>query len=161
MWSRVTVVFLTFVTLIVVSGCQAGDNSDYEPIFVGLSAATATPTLTPTPRFSPTPAPSATPTPIPPPFNLAETDNILLLGTDRRPDWTNWRTDSIMVIGIDYEYRRAAVFSIPRDLYVDIPGYGQGRINQIDYIGENTLKTEGGGPALLSQVIQRYAGHYH
>ncbi|MBI1294153.1 hypothetical protein GC175_04240, partial [bacterium] len=156
MWSRITLYFVTICVLVLVAGCQATGSTEYEPVFLGLSA--ATPTATPTPTVPPTPAASPTPTPIPPPFNLAKTDNILLLGTDRRPDWTNWRTDSIMIIGLDHEYNRAAVLSIPRDLYVDIPGYGQGRINQIDYLGETSLKTDGGGPALLSQVIEDELG---
>lgn len=156
MWSRIAVCFVTFCVLVLITGCQATGSTEFEPVFVGLSA--ATPTATPLPTVPPTPSASPTPTPIPPPFNLAETENILLLGTDRRPDWTNWRTDSIMIIGLDYEYKRAAVLSIPRDLYVDIPGYGQGRINQIDYLGETSLKAEGGGPALLSQVIQDELG---
>ncbi|MEZ4639248.1 MAG: LCP family protein [Caldilineaceae bacterium] len=157
MRSRIAVFTLSLFALLSLAGCQAG-GAEFEPIFVGLSASTPTPAATPTPLFTPTPAASPTPTPIPPPFDLAQTDNILLLGTDRRPDWTNWRTDSIMIVGIDYEYRRAAVFSIPRDLYVDIPGYGAGRINQIDFLGENVLRTEGGGPALLSQVIEDVLG---
>ncbi|RME58574.1 MAG: LytR family transcriptional regulator, partial [Caldilineae bacterium] len=102
--------------------------------------------------------PTPTPTPPPPPFSLRTSNNLLLLGTDRRPDWTNWRTDSIMILGVDRRYRRAAVLSIPRDLYIQVPGYGQARINQVDYIGEKILKTPGGGPALVSQVLSDTLG---
>lgn len=158
MQKRLLQLLCAILALFVLNGCATDGSTEMQPIFVGLSGATRTPTSTPTPRFTPTPAATPTPTPIPPPFSFSNTDNLLLLGTDRRPNWTNWRTDSMMVIGIDHAYKRAVVFSIPRDLYVNIPGYGQGRINQVDYIGEHTLKTPGGGPALVSQVISETLG---
>lgn len=105
------------------------------------------------------PAPDAAllPAPIGPAFNWSQTENFLLLGTDHRPGWTSWRTDVVMVVGIDRANARAAVFSIPRDLYVQIPGYGWGRINQVDNIGEKA-SPGGGGPALLSQVLANTLG---
>lgn len=152
MRSRILVFLIVLVAVLALSGCQATGSTEFEPIFVGMAGATPTPTATPTPSIPPTP------TPPPPPFDLTKTDNILLLGTDRRPDWTNWRTDSIMIVGLDYEYQRAAVFSIPRDLYIEIPGYGPGRINQVDYIAESARKEPGGGPETLSQIIEDVLG---
>lgn len=56
--------------------------------------------------------------------------NILLLGIDRRPgEAFVSRTDSMMVISINPETDSASILSIPRDLYVQIPGYGEDRIN--------------------------------
>jgi LCP family protein required for cell wall assembly len=56
--------------------------------------------------------------------------NILLMGIDRRPgEAFVSRTDSMMVISINPETDSASILSIPRDLYVEIPGYGQDRIN--------------------------------
>lgn len=56
--------------------------------------------------------------------------NILLLGIDRRPgEAFVSRTDSMMIISIDPQADTATVLSVPRDLYVEIPGYGQERIN--------------------------------
>lgn len=146
-------VFLLFATSSLLAGCQT-TGFEMTQIFQGL----ATPTWTATPIYTPTPATTPTPTPIPPPFNLRETDNLLLLGTDRRPNDGSWRTDTIMIVGIDRLYNRAAVLSIPRDLYLGIPGYGQYRINQLDYLGEAVWKVAGGGPALLSQVIEDNLG---
>ncbi|MFO7634799.1 MAG: LCP family protein [Caldilinea sp.] len=107
------------------------------------------------------PAPDYVPTslsaPIGPAFNWSQTENFLLLGTDHRPGWTSWRTDVVMVVGVDRANSRVAVFSIPRDLYVQIPGYGWGRINQVDYMGEKA-NPGGGGPALLSQVLANSLG---
>lgn len=92
-----------------------------------------------------------------PAFNWSKTENYLILGTDRREGWTSWRTDTVIILGVDRELNRAAVFSIPRDLYVQIPGYGWGRINQVDYMGEQR-NGEGGGPALISEVLSKTLG---
>lgn len=107
---------------------------------------TETPTITPTPSVTPT----ITPTPAP--KTIRETDNFLVLGVDRRPGEYAWRTDTIMIVAIDYDAGQIGVVSIPRDLWVQIPGYGMGRINQVDFEGEQQ-KYPGGGPALVAKVI--------
>ncbi len=150
---RPVVPVLLLVTLLL-TACQVGS-----PL---MAAQVPTPTASRKPRPIPPPwrtaAPGPTPTPTPVPLSLLETENILLLGTDRRPNWTSWRTDTIMVVGIDRERDRVGILSIPRDLYVEIPGIGPRRINQADYYGERVLKVQGGGPALLSQVISDTLG---
>jgi polyisoprenyl-teichoic acid--peptidoglycan teichoic acid transferase len=88
--------------------------------------------------------------------DLTTTENILILGMDQRPGDTAWRTDTIMVAAIDHETDRIGIVSIPRDLWVNIPGFGPGRINQVDMQGE--LQKKGGGPALVSRVIQDTLG---
>jgi LCP family protein required for cell wall assembly len=56
--------------------------------------------------------------------------NILMMGIDRRPgEAFISRTDSMMVISINPAKDTISVLSIPRDLYVQIPGHGQERIN--------------------------------
>jgi len=79
------------------------------------------------------------------------------LGTDRRPEWGDWRTDTIIVVSINPEARYVSMLSIPRDLWVRIPGYGVGRINTVDFIGE-WKKAEGGGPGLLKRTIEENLG---
>jgi polyisoprenyl-teichoic acid--peptidoglycan teichoic acid transferase len=96
--------------------------------------------------------------PAEPAFAWSETKNILVLGTDRRPWDASWRTDTIMVVGVDRARQRIAVLSIPRDLYVEIPHYGYGRINQADYIGERVARIKGGGPALISMILNETFG---
>jgi LCP family protein required for cell wall assembly len=92
------------------------------------------------------------------PESLQQTENILILGTDQRNnDGGGWRTDTIMVAAIDYENQRVGLISIPRDLYVQIPGAGMARINQADYLGE-VEKYPGGGPALTGKLIEEYLG---
>lgn len=88
---------------------------------------------------------------------LERTENILVLGADQRPGWEAWRTDSIMVVAIDAKYQQVGIISIPRDLYVEVPGYGKERINAVDYIGEKK-KFPGGGPALAARVISDSLG---
>lgn len=130
-----------------------------EPATPTQAAPTDTPTLTPTPLPTDTPTPAASPTPSPTiaPRSLTETENILVLGMDQRPGERGWRTDTIIVVAIDHEAKQVGLISIPRDLWVDIPGYGPGRINQVDVQGE-VQKYPGGGPALAQKVIQDTLG---
>jgi LCP family protein required for cell wall assembly len=51
---------------------------------------------------------------------------------------------------------RVALLSIPRDLYVAIPGRGTGRINTAHFWGEN--ETAGGGPALAAETVAQNFG---
>lgn len=99
---------------------------------------------------SATALPSARFTPIP--SRLDNTLNVLLLGSDRRPEETVWRTDVMMVVFLDRAQGRAAVLSLPRDLYVDIPTRGWDRLNIADFWGEYS-QYPGGGPGLLARVI--------
>jgi LCP family protein required for cell wall assembly len=93
------------------------------------------------------------------PVDLTRTENILVLGTDNRPELEAWRTDSIMVVVIDPKIGQVGIVSIPRDLYVDVPGYDKGkeRLNAVAYIGEK-LDYPGGGPALVRQVVEDQLG---
>ncbi|MBI4674055.1 MAG: LCP family protein [Chloroflexi bacterium] len=83
---------------------------------------------------------------------LDQTLNVLLLGSDQRPGEPVWRTDVIMIAFLDTTNGRAAVLSLPRDLYVNIPTRGWDRINITDFWGEYT-KYPDGGPGLLKRVI--------
>ncbi len=78
--------------------------------------------------------------------------NIVLLGLDRRPDeGFVARSDTLMLLTVDPGAPQAALLSIPRDLYVEIPGYGANRINTAHFWGE--YERSGGGPALTMQTI--------
>lgn len=83
---------------------------------------------------------------------LDKTLNVLLLGSDRRPDDPVWRTDVMMIAFLDLSNGRAAVLSLPRDLYVNIPTRGWDRLNIADFWGEYT-KYPGGGPGLMQRVV--------
>lgn len=55
--------------------------------------------------------------------------NILLLGSDIRPNSTGFRTDTIILLTINKDLGTVNLTSIPRDLYVYIPGWTMQRIN--------------------------------
>jgi LCP family protein required for cell wall assembly len=64
--------------------------------------------------------------------------DILLLGTDHAQlagRETAHRSDSITLVRVDTGKHRLAYLSIPRDLVVDIPGYGESKINAAMQIG--------------------------
>jgi polyisoprenyl-teichoic acid--peptidoglycan teichoic acid transferase len=80
---------------------------------------------------------------------------VLVLGLDKRPGeiGTGFRTDTMILLSIDPTTRSIGMMSIPRDLYVPIPGESaMQRINSAYVLGE--LKRPGGGPALAVQTIQ-------
>lgn len=91
------------------------------------------------------------------PVDFTRTENILVLGSDNRPELEAWRTDSIMVVVIDPDLRQVGIVSIPRDLYVDVPNYGKERLNAVAYIGEKS-QYPGGGPALARRVVEEQLG---
>jgi LCP family protein required for cell wall assembly len=77
------------------------------------------------PQESGVPSTLAVPTP---PFT--QTTNILLVGIDRRPNQKRGgRPDAIVIAAISDKTGHLGVISVPRDLYVDIPGWGVDRIN--------------------------------
>ena len=81
---------------------------------------------------------------------------VLLLGTDRRgPEGSTNNTDALMFFSLDLTAQRIVMFSIPRDLYVEIPGYGQERVNVAYAWG----KQDGtGGLALARQTVSATLG---
>jgi LCP family protein required for cell wall assembly len=85
--------------------------------------------------------------------------NILLVGLDQR--WQvqhrSFRTDTIMIASLHADTNEALLFSIPRDLYVEVPEHGKRRINIAHVLGE-TQDYPGGGPALLMDTIQQNFG---
>ena len=77
---------------------------------------------------------------------------LLLLGTDgdrteARADAR--RSDSILLVRTDPKRHRIAYLSIPRDLRVEIPGYGSNKINAAFQLG---------GPTLAMQTIRSLTG---
>lgn len=80
--------------------------------------------------------------------------NILILGLDARPgEGMVTRTDTIILVTVDPEQPYVGMLSIPRDLYVNIPGYGMDRINVAHVLGEN--EAPGRGPRLAAETIEQ------
>jgi len=90
--------------------------------------------------------------------------NILLLGIDQRPQESSfYRTDTMILASIDPATHSAAMLSIPRDLWVTIPGYGENRINTAHSTGD-AQEYPGGGVALAKRTVWYCLGvpvHYY
>lgn len=88
--------------------------------------------------------------------------NVLVMGIDQREGEEGpWRTDTMLVLTLDPVTMTGGMLSIPRDLWVPIPGYEEGRINTAHYIGEID-DYPGGGPALAAKTVQYNLGvHIH
>lgn len=70
--------------------------------------------------------------------------NFVLLGSDSRDvdDASEGRSDSIMVVHLNKAHDEAYIVSFPRDMYVDIPGHGKGKINAAFAYGGTQLMVE-------------------
>jgi polyisoprenyl-teichoic acid--peptidoglycan teichoic acid transferase len=83
---------------------------------------------------------------------LSNPTTTLLIGTDggSAPGRTDARrSDSLMLMRTDPDKHRLTYLSIPRDLRVDIPGFGSGKINAANQFG---------GPALTLATVRRLTG---
>jgi LCP family protein required for cell wall assembly len=84
---------------------------------------------------------------------------VLVMGLDRRPGEFGlaFRTDTMMIVSIDPITNSLGILSIPRDLYVEVPGYTDyQRINSAMVLGE--IRSPGLGPQLTMQTVQYNLG---
>lgn len=77
--------------------------------------------------------------------------NILLLGIGGEKHDGPYLSDTIILTSIKPSTKEVAMFSLPRDLLVEIPGYGFGKINAADAYGE--VREKGYGPILASEIV--------
>ena len=95
-----------------------------------------------------------------PEWNGSDRVTLLLMGLDYR-DWLADegapRTDSMMLLTLDPVARTAGMLSIPRDLWVDIPGFERNRINTAYSQGEG-FNVPGGGPGLAMRTVENLLG---
>ena len=85
---------------------------------------------------------------------------IIVAGLDRRPDQTDRAAlaDSLILLSIDPRANSVGLLSIPRDLYVTVPGEEERqRINRAHLIGE-WRSPNGGGAMLLQQTLYQNFG---
>jgi LCP family protein required for cell wall assembly len=98
--------------------------------------------------------------PTPEPWDGAERVTLLVMGLDYR-DWESGdgppRTDTMILLTLDPVNRTAGMLSIPRDLWVNIPGFDYGKINTAYQLGE-AFKLPGGGPGLAMQTVEELLG---
>lgn len=116
----------------------------------------------------PTPVVAAPEIDLPPTWDGASRVNVLLLGLDteyRDPDDPLYnaerqgpsRSDTMILLTFDPQTMTAGMLSIPRDLWVKIPGFEYAKINTAYYNGE-AFKLPGGGPELAIQAVEQLLG---
>jgi LCP family protein required for cell wall assembly len=78
-------------------------------------------------------------------------------------DYNDWRagetphSDTMMLLTIDPVNKTAAMMSLPRDMWVNIPGFDYGRINEAYFDGE-AYNLPGGGAELARQTVEQFIG---
>ena len=92
-------------------------------------------------------------------WNGKERVNMLVMGIDQREGEKDvaFRTDTMIVLTLDPVTLHAGVLSIPRDLWVPIPGYDNGRVNTANFLGD-AYDYPGGGPALARKTVEQLLG---
>ncbi|MCL2324197.1 MAG: LCP family protein [Actinomycetia bacterium] len=65
--------------------------------------------------------------------------NILLMGGDKRPGDTAWRSDVMILARVDPKKKKVWMVSIPRDYKAEIDGYGTDKINAAFAYGQEPL----------------------
>lgn len=83
--------------------------------------------------------------------------DMLILGIDRTPDGTNLgRSDTNILVTVRPLRPYIGALSIPRDLWVTIPGVGENRINTAHYFAE--AQDPGSGPNAALETIRQNFG---
>jgi LCP family protein required for cell wall assembly len=103
--------------------------------------------------------PVSGPTPIP--WDGASRVTVLVMGYDYG-DWSDerkcpCRTDTMILLTIDPLTKSAGMLTIPRDMWVNIPGFEYGKINTAHYLGD-LYQLPGGGPGLAMKTVEEFIG---
>lgn len=97
---------------------------------------------------------------LPPAWDGASRINILFIGMDARDLEVNQgppRSDTMILFTIDPVSKTAGMLSIPRDMWVNIPGFGYSRINTAYPSGEGA-RLPGGGAGLAMKTVSNFLG---
>jgi LCP family protein required for cell wall assembly len=103
--------------------------------------------------------------------------NILIVGNDDRTDMTDqevkalkvgrdggsMNTDTMLIVHVPADGAKATLISLPRDAYVEIPGYGMNRLNAAypdGYNGSSGSRTarRAAGAKLLRETVENLTG---
>jgi LCP family protein required for cell wall assembly len=117
------------------------------------------PEIVPGVNNPPPPALAIGPEPVP--WDGASRVNVLVMGLDYR-DWVSGegapRTDTMVLASVDPLTMSAGLLTIPRDLWVSMPGFEDpNRINVAYRFGE-TYQLPGGGPELAMNTVEGLLG---
>ena len=119
---------------------------------IGHAQNTAEPTSTPEPEL---PADIEYPT-----WDGGSRINILFVGLrggDPVQEDCPFCTDTLILLTVDPATNTAGMLSIPRDMWVNIPGFGYSRINTAWTLGRGS-KLPGGGPGLTMKTVSHFVG---
>jgi LCP family protein required for cell wall assembly len=97
---------------------------------------------------------------LPPAWDGASRITVLLIGLDYRDYIANEgppRSDTMILLTIDPLTKTAGMLSIPRDMWVNIPGFEYGKINMAYFYGEGS-NLPGGGPELARKTVAQFIG---
>jgi len=140
--------------------CSSGIGSA-DPAFTPQDGAPAADAPAP-----PTPQVAIPESDLPPAWDGASRINILFFGLDYR-DWLAEdgppRSDTMIVFTIDPISKKVGMLSVPRDLWVNIPGFGYSRANTAYPSGEGA-RLPGGGAGLAMKTVEQLLGvpiHYY
>lgn len=96
---------------------------------------------------------------MPEPWDGVSRVTVLLMGLDS----SSWRagdtphSDTMILVSVDPISKTASMMSIPRDIWVNIRGFGYGRINEA-YFNGAAFNLPGGGPELARQTVEQFIG---
>ncbi len=91
-------------------------------------------------------------------WEMQDPINILLLGIDQRPgEHGYYRTDTMILLHVNPKTGDVGMISFPRDLWVQVPGFWETRINSAHVIGD-AKNYPGGGPALAKKTVESLIG---
>ena len=157
LWAAAGVVVVLLLAGVGVVVALRGGSDKPAPV----AAPSSTPSAPPT-SASPAPSPGA---------DITGPLDLLILGVDTRvtiPDWQP-HSDAIMLLHVDAGLERGYLYSLPRDLRVDVPafaknGYGGGR-HKLTEAMSSGAKVNGTdepnvaqGYELLAKTISKYTG---
>jgi LCP family protein required for cell wall assembly len=113
---------------------------------------------TPVAAATPTATLSAPDIPLPPPWDGASRVNVLVIGLRGGSNQDcPLCTDTMILLTIDPVTKTAGMLSIPRDMWVNIPGFGYGKINSAYTLGD-LYKLPGGGMGLTIKTVENFIG---
>jgi len=157
--SRPVLTLIVLLLLMVAGGASLASYLFYlRPVAEAVGTATGQIVPRPIVQTSDSGTAAAAPASVPTPPSLSGSDpiNVLLLGSDTDAKFAgNYNTQILIVVSIVPSDKKVSMLSIPRDLWVRIPGHGAEKIG---------LAYGAGGVALARQTIESEFGipiHYY
>ncbi|MFA4931139.1 MAG: LCP family protein [Patescibacteria group bacterium] len=83
--------------------------------------------------------------------------NVLVVGVAGGDNVAPDLTDTVIFASVNIKEKKVSMFSIPRDLYLEIPGFGYNKINSAYSLGKN-YQVAGGGMGTLIDTVKVVTG---